>query len=68
MTTAKTNPPRADRLARDENATRDEAEGNKATRFDGDPTPKAAARSAFKPKDDTPLILEKKSGPRKPEK
>jgi len=51
------------RPAHDESK-RTEAEGAKATRFDGDPNPVGASRSAFKPQDDTPAVLDKKSGPR----
>ncbi|WP_017525866.1 hypothetical protein [Pusillimonas noertemannii] len=43
---------------------RPEAEAAKASRFDGSPNPAGASRSAFKPQDDTPAILHKKSGPR----
>ncbi|TFL13612.1 hypothetical protein CSC67_10105 [Pusillimonas caeni] len=51
------------RPAHDESK-RPEAEDAKATRFDGDPNPVGASRSAFKPQDDTPAVLDKKSGPR----
>jgi len=51
------------RPAHDESK-RPEAEGAKATRFDGDPNPVGASRSAFKPQDDTPAVLDKKRGPR----
>lgn len=51
------------RPAHDESK-RSDAESSKATQFDGDPNPVGADRSAFKPKDDTPTILDKKSGPR----
>lgn len=43
---------------------RAEAESSKATQFDGSPNPEGAERSALKPKDDTPAMLDKKSGPR----
>ncbi len=56
-------PTPGNRPAHDETK-RPEAEGAKATRFDGDPNPAGASRSAFKPQDDTPAIQHKKSGPR----
>lgn len=43
---------------------RQEAEGQKATRFDGSSSPKGAASDTLKPKDDTPMKLKKKEGPR----
>lgn len=52
-----------DRPSHDENK-RSEAEASKATQFDGSPNPQGAEREAFKPKDDTPAVLDKKSGPR----
>lgn len=42
---------------------RAKAEGEKATQFDGDPSPKGSKSKAFKPEDDTPFTLKKKSGP-----
>ena len=48
--------------------TRAEGTGDKATQFDGDPTPKAAPSTPLKPKDDTPFLLKKKSGPRDDQK
>ncbi|RTZ40937.1 hypothetical protein EKL30_14670 [Candidimonas sp. SYP-B2681] len=41
-----------------------EAEGKKATQFDGNPNPQGAPSSTFGPKDDTPMKLEKTDGPR----
>lgn len=38
----------------------------KATQFDGNPNPQGAASGTLKPKDDTPLTLKKKDGPRRP--
>ncbi|MCQ9616494.1 hypothetical protein L1889_07040 [Paenalcaligenes niemegkensis] len=38
---------------------REEAKGQKATRFDGSPIPQSAPSTAFKPKDDTPMKLKK---------
>lgn len=43
---------------------RQEAEGQKATRFDGSASPKGASSDTLKPKDDTPMKLKKKEGPR----
>jgi len=45
------------------NASRAEAAGNKATRFDGNPNPKGEETGVLGPKDDTPAFLEKKPGP-----
>lgn len=42
---------------------REEATGNKATQFDGNPNPKGVDAGVLGPKDDTPAFLEKKSGP-----
>jgi len=38
---------------------RQEAKGQKATQFDGNPNPEGASSSTFKPADDTPLRLHK---------
>lgn len=40
---------------------RQEAEGQKATQFDGNPNPEGAPSSPLGPKDDTPTILGKES-------
>lgn len=48
----------------DASQSRLEAEGQKATRFDGHPNPQGAASDTLKPRDDTPMKLEKKEGPR----
>lgn len=44
-----------------ESMARQEAEGRKATQFDGNPNPEGASSSLLGPKDDTPMILRKKS-------
>jgi len=44
-------------------ASRTEAAGNKATRYDGNPNPQGKETGVLGPKDDTPAFLEKKSGP-----
>lgn len=43
---------------------RQEAEGRKATQFDGNPNPQGAVTTALGPKDDTPSKLKKVEGPR----
>lgn len=48
----------------DATQSRQDAEGQKATRFDGSPSPQGASSDTLKPKDDTPLRLKKKEGPR----
>lgn len=48
----------------DGNQKRKEAEGQKATRFDGSPNPDGASSETLKPRDDTPMTLERKEGPR----
>ncbi len=40
--------------------------GDKATQFDGNPSPEAAPSSPLKPKDDTPMKLKKKDGTQHP--
>lgn len=42
---------------------RSEAEGNKATEFNGNPNPEATRSGPFGPKDDTPMRLKKVEGP-----
>jgi hypothetical protein len=44
-----------------ENHRRQEMQGQKATQFDGNPNPQGAPSSPLGPKDETPLVLEKKS-------
>lgn len=41
-----------------------DAQKQKATQFDGSPAPKGAPSETLKPKDDTPMKLEKRQGPR----
>lgn len=43
----------------------DSPEG-KATQFDGNPNPQGADTGLSKPRDDTPAVLRKRSGPRNP--
>lgn len=47
----------------DQDSSHKDAEGEKATQFDGNPNPQGAPSSPLKPKDDTPFFLEKTSGP-----
>ncbi len=42
-----------------ERSGRQEAEGRKATQFDGNPNPQGAPSSPLKPQDDTPMTLGK---------
>ncbi len=44
-----------------ERSDRQEAQGQKATQFDGNPNPQGAPSSPLGPKDDTPTILGKES-------
>lgn len=46
---------------KDESTKRQEAEGQKATQFDGNPSAQGAPSSPLGPKDDTPTILGKES-------
>jgi hypothetical protein len=46
---------------RSERRGRQEAEGQKATQFDGNPNPQEVPSSALKPEDDTPMTLAKES-------
>ncbi|UYO92335.1 hypothetical protein [Pollutimonas sp. M17] len=48
----------------EERMNRQEAQGGKATQFDGSPAPQGSASTSFKPKDDTPAKLKKSEGPR----
>lgn len=59
-------PPNQQELPKDdkEASSRAEAQGQKATLYDGNPTPQGADSSVFKPKDDTPMLLKKTKGPR----
>lgn len=50
--------------AEEDGSKRQQAEGQKATQFDGNPSPQGAPSSALKPKDDTPGLLKKTKGPR----
>ncbi|GAA5236544.1 hypothetical protein FOZ76_13930 [Verticiella sediminum] len=51
----------------DDDKARDTTEAHRATRFDGNPDPAPDSKpGVFKPRDDTPWHLEKKSGPRNP--
>lgn len=50
--------------SKDDGSRREEAEGQKATQFDGNPSPQGAPSSPLKPKDDTPGLLKKTEGPR----
>jgi hypothetical protein len=54
--------------SKQEESKRKEAQGEKATRLDGNPNPKGASSSPLKPKDDTPFVLKKTSGPRDDQK
>ena len=45
-------------------SSRQEAQGHKSTQYDGNPNPQGTSSGALGPKDDTPLTLKKKSGPR----
>ncbi|WP_143705484.1 hypothetical protein [Pollutimonas subterranea] len=58
---------RSDRKTDQDNSQQD-AKGEKATQFDGNPNPQGAPSSPLKPKDDTPFFLEKTSGPEKEKK
>ncbi len=48
----------------DKDRTAAEAQGQKATLFDGNPNPTGADSSVLRPKDDTPIRLKKTEGPR----
>jgi len=52
------------RQENDKDRTAAEAQGQKATRFDGNPNPTGAESSVLRPKDDTPIRLKKNEGPR----
>ena len=65
---AKTRPDKEPTHSAHLDSARADATGDKATQFDGDPSPKAAPSTPLKPKDDTPFLLKKKSGPRDDQK
>lgn len=41
-----------------------DANAHRSNQFDGNPTPAGDDSGLFKPKDDTPAVLEKRSGPK----
>lgn len=65
---AKTQPDNGPTQSDHLDSARAEATGDKATQFDGDPSPQAAPSTPLKPQDDTPFLLKKKSGPRDDQK